>query len=140
MSRMSCLASVALTALLSATFLSVPADASAAVKNGVACSKPKASTTISVGGTKKTYICTSNPAAAGNPKIAKSGMTWTLKTCISYYAAYKTNQQSIDEQRSLVGVMNEPDKTNYTNQLNASEASLMKVLAAIENNHCKTGL
>jgi hypothetical protein len=59
---------------------------------------------------------------------------------VSYYAAYKGNQQSIDDQRSLVNVMSDPDKTTYTKQLDASQASLMKVLAAIENNYCKTGL
>ena len=112
----------------------------AAIKNGVACAKSGASTVVTVKGVKKTYICTVNPAAAGNPNIAKGGKTWTLKTCVSYYAAYKGNQQSIDDQRSLVGVMTEPDKTNYTKRLDASQASLMQVLAAIENNHCKTGL
>jgi hypothetical protein len=36
--------------------------------------------------------------------------------------------------------MSDPDKTTYTKQLDASQASLMKVLSAIENNYCKTGL
>jgi hypothetical protein len=111
-----------------------------AVKNGVACAKSGASTTVTVKGVKNTYICTVNPAAAGNPNIAKSGKTWTLKTCVTYYAAYKGNQQSIDDQRSLIAVMSEPDKTTYTKQLDASQAALMKVLATIENNYCKTGL
>ena len=84
------------------------------------------------------FATTSN--AASNPNIAKGGKTWTLKTCVTYYAAYKGNQQSIDDQRSLVAVMSEPDKTTYTKQLDASQATLMKVLATIENNYCKTGL
>jgi poly(3-hydroxybutyrate) depolymerase len=125
--------------LTSASFATT-ADASATVKNGVTCTKSGATSIVTVKGAKKAYVCTVNPAAASNPNIAKGGKTWTLKTCVSYYAAYKSNQQSIDDQRSLVGVMSEPDKTNYTKQLDASEASLMQVLAAIENNHCKTGL
>jgi hypothetical protein len=115
-------------------------QAAATVKNGVACAKSGASTIVTVKGVKNTYICTVNPAAANNPNIAKSGLTWTLKTCVSYYAAYKSNQQSINDQRSLVSIMNDPDKTTYTTQLDASQASLMKVLSAIENNYCKTGL
>ena len=116
------------------------AHAAAVVKNGVACTKSGASTVVAVKGVKKTYICTNNPAAATNPNVAKSGKTWTLKTCVSYYAAYKGNQQSIDEQRALVNVMTEPDKTTYTKQLDASEATLTTVLSAIEQNYCKTGL
>ena len=112
----------------------------ATVKNGVACPKSGATSIVSVKGVKKSYICTVNPAAATNPNVAKGGQTWTLKTCVSYYATYKGDQQSIDDQRSLVKVMNEPDKTNYTKELDASQASLIKVLAAIENNHCKIGL
>jgi hypothetical protein len=132
--------SVALTlALLSLGFTPV-AHSATAVKNGVACAKSGASTVVTLKGVKKTYICTVNPAAATNPNIAKGGKSWTLKTCVSYYAAYKGNQQSIDEQRSLVNVMTEPDKSTYTKQLNDSEASLVKVLSAIEQNHCKTGL
>jgi hypothetical protein len=112
----------------------------ATVKNGVACPKVGATSLASVKGVKKIYVCTTNPAAAGNPNIAKSGLTWTLKTCVSYYAAYLGNQKSIDDQRSLVRVMNEPDKSTYTKELDASQANLIKVLAAIENGHCKTGL
>jgi len=125
---------------IASTSFFVTANAATAVKNGVTCAKSGASTVVTVKGVKSTYVCTTNPAAAGNPNIAKSGKTWTLKTCVNYYAAYKNNQQSIDDQRSLVGVMNEPDKTTYTKQLDASQASLIKVLAAIENNYCKTGL
>ena len=131
----------AITVVLALSFASLGLNANAAtVKNGVACPKSGASTVVTVKGAKNTYICTTNPASATNPNIAKSGKTWTLKTCVSYFAAYKGNQQSIDDQRSLVNVMSEPDKTTYTKQLDASQASLMKVLAAIENNYCKTGL
>ena len=131
----------AISAMLAVALSSASFTANAAaVKNGVTCPKSGATSIVSIKGVKKTYLCTTNPAAATNPNIAKSGLTWTLKTCVSYYAAYKGNQQSIDDQRSLVNVMSEPDRTNYTKQLDASQASLMKVLAAIENNHCKTGL
>jgi len=134
----------AISCALTFAFLSLGftplANAATAVKNGVTCAKSGTSTTVTVKGVKKTYICTVNPAAATNPNVAKSGKTWTLKTCVSYYAAYKSNQQSIDDQRSLVNVMTEPDKSTYTKQLDDSEASLVKVLSAIEQNHCKTGL
>jgi hypothetical protein len=131
---------LAIGILIGSTSQIVQASVATAVKNGVVCAKSGASTVVTVKGVKNTYICTTNPAAAGNPNIAKSGMTWTLKTCMTYYAAYKTNQQAINDQRSLVSVMSEPDKSTYTKQLDASQASLMKVLAAIENNYCKTGL
>ena len=131
----------ATTSVVAISLVAMSFTASAAsVKNGVACAKAGATSIVSVKGVKKTYLCTINPAAATNPNIAKSGQTWTLKTCVSFYAAYKGNQQSIDDQRSLVKVMTEPDRTTYTKELDASQASLMKVLAAIENNHCKTGL
>jgi hypothetical protein len=131
----------AITVVLALAFASLCLTANAAtVKNGVTCPKSGASTVVTAKGVKNTYICTTNPASATNPNIAKGGKTWTLKTCVTYYAAYKGNQQSIDDQRSLVNVMSDPDKTTYTKQLDASQASLMKVLAAIENNYCKTGL
>ena len=127
--------------MLTFALASVGFTASAAtVKNGVVCPKAGANTVLSVKGVKNTYICTINPAAAGNPNIAKGGLTWTLKNCVSYYAAYKGNQKSIDDQRALVSLMSEPDKTTYTKQLDASQANLIKVLAAIENNYCKSGL
>jgi hypothetical protein len=59
---------------------------------------------------------------------------------LSYWAAAKNSQDSIDQQRSLVQSMSEPDKTTYTKQLDASQASLDKVKAAIVSNHCKKGL
>jgi len=133
---------VVVSTILAVVMLGViisPAN-SATIKNGVPCSKSGASTIVSVKGIKKTYLCTVNPAAAANPNIAKGGKTWTLKTCVSFYAAYKSNQQSIDDQRSLVMVMNEPDKSTYTKELDASQSSLTRVLSAIETNHCKMGL
>ncbi|GEM_PF-1197981 len=132
------LLAIALTAL-SISF-SVNASAATAVKNGVACSKSGASSVVTVKGVKKTYICTVNPAAAANPNIAKGGNTWTLKTCVSYYAAAKSQQDNINQQLPLVAMMSEPDKTNYTTQLTASQTNLMKIFATIENNYCKTGL
>ena len=125
-------------ALLSAGF--VTAAHGATVKNGVACAKAGASTTVTVKGVKSTYICAVNPASVTAPSVAKGGKTWTLKTCISYYAAAKGQQDNINQQLPLVAMMGEPDKTNYTKQLNDSQASLMKVFASIENNYCKTGL
>jgi hypothetical protein len=110
------------------------------VKNGVVCPKAGASTNITVKGVKNTYICTVNPAFASNPNIAKGGKTWTLKTCVTYYAQAKSQQDNINQQLPLVALMSEPDKTTYTKQLNDSQASLMKVFASIENNYCKTGL
>jgi hypothetical protein len=125
-------------ALISGGFLG--AAHAATVKNGVACVKSGASTSVTVKGVKNTYICAVNPASVSAPSIAKGGKTWTLKTCISYYAAAKGQQENINQQLPLVAVMSEPDKSTYTKQLNDSQASLMKVFAAIENNYCKKGL
>jgi hypothetical protein len=112
----------------------------AAIKNGVACAKSGAITTVSVKGVKNTYICRVNPAFAYNPNITKGGKTWTLKTCVTYYAQALSQQDNINQQRPLVALMSEPDKTTYTKQLDDSQANLTKVIAAIENNYCKTGL
>jgi cytochrome c peroxidase len=112
----------------------------ASVKNGVACPKSGAMTTVTVKGVKNTYICRVNPAFASNPNIAKGGKTWTLKTCVTYYAQAQSQQDNINQQLPLIALMSEPDKTTYTKQLNDSQANLMKVIAAIENNYCKTGL
>ncbi len=134
------LVSGVITLALLANGFATTASAAAAIKNGVACAKSGASSVVTVKGVKNTYICTVNPAAAGNPNIAKGGKTWTLKTCISYYKAAQGQQDNINQQLPLVAVMSEPDKTTYTKQLNDSQASLMKVFAAIENNYCKSGL
>ena len=107
----------------------------AAIVNGSGCSKAGIFTTAKVKGVSKSYLCTTNPSPSG-----AKGLTWTLKTCVSYWAAAKNSQDSINEQRSLVSAMSEPDKTTYTKQLDASQASLNKVFAAITANHCKTGL
>jgi hypothetical protein len=116
------------------------ASAATVIRNGVACSKQGATATVKVKGVSKAYVCTTNPAAAKNPAIAKAGRTWTLKTCVSYYSAYKASAKSISDQRDLVNIMTEPDKSTYNKELDKSQADLNKVLAAIENNHCKTGL
>ena len=105
------------------------------ISNGVGCAKAGASTTVKAKGVTKVYLCTGNPSVAG-PK----GLEWTLKTCLSYWAAGQNSQNSINEQRSLINAMSEPDKTNYTKQLDASQAQLDKVKAAIVSNHCKRGL
>ena len=107
----------------------------ASIVNGAACSTAGASSTVKVKGVSKAYICKINPAVAG-----ASAPTWTLKTCLSYWAAAQNSQDSINQQRSLVSSMSEPDKTTYTKQLNTSQASLDKVIAAIKANHCKAGL
>ena len=107
----------------------------ASIVNGAACSKAGASSTVKVKGVSKAYICKINPSVAG-----ASSPTWTLKTCLSYWAAAQNSQDSINQQRSLVSSMSEPDKTTYTKQLNASQVSLDKVIAAIKANHCKAGL
>ena len=126
-------------ALLVSSALSLGGFASTAhassIVNGSACTKAGATSTVKVKGTNKAYICKVNPSIAG-----ASSVTWTLKTCLSYWAAAQNSQDSINQQRSLVSSMTEPDKTTYTKQLNASQASLDKVIAAIKANHCKAGL
>ena len=123
---------VVLTFLLSSFTATTHA---ASIVNGAGCVKAGAVTTSKVKGISKAYVCTGNPSVAG-----VKGLSWTLKTCVSYWAAAKNSQNSIDEQRSLVSAMSEPDKSTYTKQLDASQASLNKVFAAITANHCKTGL
>jgi hypothetical protein len=125
---------------ISSTGFFVGANAAATIKNGVACSKSGATAVVTFKGVKTTYVCTTNPAAANNPNIAKSGKTWTLKTCVSYYAAAQGQQDNINQQLPLIALMSEPDKTKYGTQLKDSQAKLMQVIAAIENNYCKTGL
>ena len=107
----------------------------AALSNGKACTKAGAVSTVKAKGVSKTYICTINPSVDG----AKA-TTWTLKTCITYWAAAAASQKSIDDQLALVKVMSEPDKTTYTNQLADSQKKLDLVKAAIITNHCKVGL
>jgi len=121
-------------ALLFATGSSTVAQAMA-ISNGSACAKSGASTIVKVKGVSKTYICKINPAVTG-----ATTPTWTLKTCLSYWAAAQNSQDSINQQRSLVKSMSEPDKTTYNKQLDGSQAQLDKVIAAIKANHCKVGL
>jgi hypothetical protein len=127
------------SALLASTGISTLAHA-ATISNGSACAKPGASTTVKVKGLGKTYICTINPAAAGNPNIAKKGKTWTLKTCLTYYAQYKTYQKNLSDQKDLINLLTEPDKSAAMKGYNDGVVSLDHTLAAIENNYCKTGL
>ena len=122
------------SALLASTGLTTFAHA-ATISNGAACAKAGASTTVKVKSMSKVYICKVNPAIAG-----ATTPTWTLKTCLSYWAAAQNSQDSINQQRSLVSSMSEPDKTTYTKQLAVSQGSLNKVIAAIQANHCKVGL
>lgn len=104
------------------------------IHNGVPCGSSKASVTVKVKGVNKIYSC------ALNPGVDLKVPTWTLKTCLSYWSAAKNSQDSISQQRSLVQSMSEPDKTTYNKQLDASQAQLDKVTAAIKTNHCKAGL
>jgi hypothetical protein len=127
-------ATIFVSVLLASTSLSTVSHA-ASISNGAACAKPGASATIKVKGASKVYLCTGNPSQSG-----AKGLEWTLKTCVSYWSAAKNSQASIDEQRSLVQSMSEPDKTTYNKQLDASQAQLDKVKAAIVSNHCKKGL
>jgi hypothetical protein len=125
---------VCLSALLASSALAEDAHA-VSVANGVGCVKSGASTTVKVKGLNKVYICTGNPSVAG-----VKGLEWTLKTCVSYWAAAKNSQNSIDEQRSLVSSMTEPDRSTYGKQLDASQAQLDKVKAAIVSNYCRKQL
>ena len=128
------LATVFVSALLSSMAFETNTHA-AAISNGVACAKAGSSTTVKVKGVSKVYLCTGNPSVTG-----VKGLEWTLKTCVSYWAAAKNSQDSINQQRSLVNSMSEPDKTTYTKQLDVSQRSLDKVIASIKVNHCKVGL
>jgi 2',3'-cyclic-nucleotide 2'-phosphodiesterase (5'-nucleotidase family) len=107
----------------------------AAISNGVSCLNSGASKSVKVNGVNKVYLCTGNPSQAG-----VKGLEWTLKTCVTYWAAAQNSQDSINQQRSLVQSMSEPDKTNYGKQLDASQKQLDKVKATIASNHCKRGL
>ena len=127
-------ATVFVSALLATTGLVTPSHA-AAISNGAACAKAGASTSVKVKGVSKVYLCRVNPSVAG-----ATATTWTLKTCVSYWAAAQNSQDSITQQRGLVASMSEPDKTTYTKQLDGSQAQLDKVKAAIVSNHCKAGL
>ena len=118
------------------TTLITPAQSfGAAIKNGTACGKAGSSTKVIVKGITKTYICTINPASPTSSK-----RTWTLKTCVTYWKTAQGSQKSIDEQRDLVRVMNEPDKSTYMAELDKSQADLNKVIEAIKLNHCRAGL
>ena len=121
--------------VLASTSIFITSAHGSTIVNGAACTTVGASSVVKVKGISKTYICKVNPSIAG-----ASIATWTLKTCLSYWAAAQNSQDSINQQRSLVSSMSEPDKTTYTKQLNASQTSLDKVKAAIKTNHCKSGL
>jgi len=127
-------ATVFVSVLLATTGLVSPSHA-AAISNGAACAKAGAITTVKVKGVSKAYLCRVNPSVPG-----ATTPTWTLKTCVSYWAAAQNSQASITQQRGLVSSMSEPDKTTYTKQLDGSQAQLDKVKAAIISNHCKAGL
>jgi hypothetical protein len=68
----------------------------ATVSNGKACTKAGAVSTVKVKGVSKTYICKVNPSVAG-----ATNTTWTLKTCLTYWAAAAASQKSIDDQLGL---------------------------------------
>jgi hypothetical protein len=129
-------AAVVLTAgLFAASTVMVSASSAATIKNGVSCAKAGAVSTVKVGSASKTYVCKINPSLTGATKT-----TWTLKTCITYWTTANAQKKLIDEQRALVNVMSEPDKTTYNTQLDKSMANLNKVYDAIKTNYCKAGL
>jgi hypothetical protein len=122
-------------AVLIASTIAAPGSVAASVSNGIGCSKAGASVSVKAKSLTKVYLCTGNPSITG-----AKGLEWTLKSCLSFWASAKNSQDAIDQQRSLVSSMSEPDKTNYGKQLDASQAQLDKVKVAIINNHCKKGL
>ena len=127
-------ATLFVAALLAATGITASAHA-ASIVNGTPCTKAGATSTVKVKGVSKVYLCTGNPSITGAKPLA-----WTLKTCVSYWSTAQTSQDSINQQRSLIQSMSEPDKTTYNKQLDGSQAQLDKVIAAIKANHCKAGL
>jgi hypothetical protein len=132
-------ATLFIAALCASTSLTPSANA-VTISNGKACAKSGVSTIVKTKGVSKTYICTINPAAAGNPNIVKGGRTWTLKTCITYYAQYVSFLKNLNDQKDLISILTEPDKTDAMKGYNEGLVSLNKTLASIENNHCKAGL
>lgn len=126
---------VLMTGLLATPTVMVSVSSAATIKNGVACAKTGAVSTIKVNGVAKTYICKINPSVTGATKA-----TWTLKSCITYWSTANSQKKLIDEQRSLVSAMSEPDKTKYNTELDKSMSELNKVYAAIKANYCKAGL
>jgi len=128
------LATIFATALLAVTGITASAHA-AAIVNGTLCTKASSTTTVKVKGVSKVYLCTGNPSITGTKPLS-----WTLKTCVNYWSTAQTSQDSINQQRSLIQSMSEPDKTTYNKQLDGSQAQLDKVFAAIKANHCKAGL
>jgi hypothetical protein len=128
------LATIFATALLAATGITANAHA-ATIVNGTLCTKASSSATVKVKGVSKVYLCTGNPSITGAKPLS-----WTLKTCVNYWSTAQTSQDSINQQRSLIQSMSEPDKTTYNKQLDGSQAQLDKVFAAIKANHCKAGL
>jgi hypothetical protein len=132
-----------ITVVISLALLSggvVTAAHAATVKNGVACAKSGASTTVTVKGVKSTYLCRVNPAAATNPNIAKGGKTWTLKTCVSYYAQYQTAFDNLKAQLDMINLLSGQDKADAMKGYNDGMNTLSQTLAVIENSYCKTGL
>jgi hypothetical protein len=125
---------VVLGATLSVAALTTPTHA-ATIANGATCANANKVSNVKVKGATKAYICKVNPAIPG-----ATALTWTLKTCISYWAAAQNSQDSITQQRALVQSMSDPDKTTYTKQLDASQASLDKVKSTIVSGYCKAGL
>ena len=116
------------------TIITIPSHA-ATVVNGAQCPKTGASLTVKVKGVSKIYVCGINPAF---PQATLK--TWTLKTCGTYLSAASKQQDSINQELPLVAIMTEPDKTTYTNQINAAQTKLTGVIAAIKKNHCAAGL
>lgn len=128
------IATLTLGLALISTSLVSSAQASNIV-NGQGCTQSGALSTVKVKGISKSYVCAGNPSVVG-----VKGLTWTLKTCISYWAAARGQQDNINQQMSLIQAMSEPDKTTYTKKLADSQTKLNAVFAAIRKNHCAAGL
>lgn len=129
------LTTIFIGALFASSATLTGAQAAAVIKNGTPCAKAGATSVIKIKGVTKTYICHTNPAT---PTV--SATSWTLKTCISYSAAAKSQQDGINQQMPLIAMMSEPDKSTYTSALNQTQVKLNAVIAAINANHCKAGL
>jgi len=129
------LIAVALGTFLVIANVATDAQAADVIKNGASCIQANSISVVKVKGVSKTYICHTNPAT---PSVTTA--SWTLKTCISYFAAAQSQQDNINQQMPLIALMGEPDKTTYTKQLNASQGQLNKVIATIKANYCRAGL
>jgi hypothetical protein len=126
---------VVLALTMASSIFTLGAHAAAVVKNGVACTKSGASTSVTVKGVKNTYICKINPTVAGASKPS-----WTLAKCLTNWALLKTQQDNINQALSIANLESDPGKTSDVNMLNGQQAALNKLIEANSTNWCKAGL